>query len=73
MIARRSAALNGKGLEHYLSRLVTADDNTKQERIEIAVRLVKNGLATQRKAHEITGVARDTIRTHLKNETISEV
>lgn len=73
MIARRSAALNGKGLEHYLSRLVTADDNTKQERIEIAVRLVKNGFATQRKAHEITGVARDTIRTHLKNETISEV
>ncbi|WP_377513299.1 AAA family ATPase [Octadecabacter sp. R77987] len=72
-LARRSAALNGKGLDHYLSLLVTAREHSKQERIEIAVRLVKNGLATQRKAHEITGVARDTIRTHLKNDAILEV
>lgn len=73
MLARRSAALNGMGLDHYLSQLVIADEKTKQERIEIAVRLVKNGLATQRRAHELTGVARDTIRTHLKSETIAEV
>lgn len=73
MLARRAAALNGQGLDHYLSKLVTADQHTKQDRIEIAVRLVRNGLATQRRAHEITGVARDTIRTHLKNESIVEV
>lgn len=72
-LARRSAALNGKGLDHYLSQLVASDEHSKQERIEIAVRLVRNGLATQRKAHEITGVARDTIRTHLKNEAVLEV
>lgn len=69
-LARRSAALNGKGLDHYLSQLVTTDEHSKQKRIEIAVRLVSNGLATQRKAHEITGVARDTIRAHLKNDTV---
>lgn len=72
-LARRSAALNGKGLDHYLSQLVTTSDHSKQERIEIAVRLVRNGLATQRMAHEITGVARDTIRTHLKNDAVLEV
>ncbi len=72
-LARRSAALNGKGLDHYLSQLVTTHEHSKQERIEIAVRLVRNGLATQRKAHEITGVARDTIRTHLKNDVVLEI
>jgi len=72
-LARRSAALNGKGLDHYLSKLVTTSDHSKQERIEIAVRLVRNGLATQRMAHEITGVARDTIRIHLKNNAVLEV
>ena len=66
-------SVNGKGLDHYLSQLVASDGHSKQERIEIAVRLVRNGLATQRKAHEITGVARDTIRTHLKNEAVLEV
>ncbi|UWQ38462.1 ATP-binding protein [Leisingera aquaemixtae] len=71
-LARRSAVLNGKGLDHYLSQLVASDEHSKQERIEIAVRLVRNGLTTQRKAHEITGVARDTIRSHLKNEAILE-
>ena len=66
-LARRAAALNGKGLDHYLPRLVTSDGRSKQEQIDIAVRLVKNKLATQRKAHELTGVARDTIRAHLRN------
>ena len=68
MLARRSAVLNGKGLEHYLPRLVSADGRSRKERIEIALRLVKNGLATQRGAQEMTGVARDAIRTHLKND-----
>ena len=72
-LARRSNALNGKGLDYYLSQLVASDEHSKRERIEIAVRLVRNGLATQRKAHEITGAARDTIRLHLKNEAIRKV
>ena len=69
-LVRRSNALSRKGLDYYLSRIVASNKHSKQERIEIAVRLVRNGLTTQRKAHEITGAARDTIRMHLKNEAI---
>ena len=65
--ARRSAALNGQDLGHHLADLVSTQQCSKQEQIEIAVRLVSAGLATQRKAHELTGVARDTIRAHMKN------
>ena len=71
-LARRSAALSGQGLDNYLFQLVTTDQHSKKERLEIALRLVRNGLTTQRKAQEITGVARDTIRTHLKNDAILE-
>ena len=66
MLARRSAALNGKGLDHYLTELVSAADLPKKDKTDIAVRLVRNNLTSQRRAHELTGVARGTIRTHLK-------
>lgn len=65
--ARRLSALYGQDLGHYLVDLVSTQKCSKQEKIEIAVRLVRDGLATQRKAHELTGVARDTIRAHMKN------
>ena len=64
--ARRLAALNRQDLGHHLVNLVSAQRCSKQKQIEIAVRLVRDGLATQRKAHELTGVARDTIRTRIK-------
>lgn len=64
--ARRSAALNGKNLDEHLSSLLTIDNRPKQDRIDLAVQLVQAGLASQRRAHELTGVARDTIREHLK-------
>ncbi|MCY4462401.1 MAG: ATP-binding protein [Albidovulum sp.] len=67
-LARRSAALNNKSLDQYLSRLIIPDGLSKREQIDVAVRLVKNNLTTQRKAHELTGVARDTIRKHLKTQ-----
>jgi SpoVK/Ycf46/Vps4 family AAA+-type ATPase len=64
--ARRSAALNGKNLGEHLSLLLTIDNRPKQDRIDLAVQLVQAGLASQRRAHELTGVARDTIRERLK-------
>ena len=64
-LARRAAALNGRGLDHYLSRLIVPEGISKPQRRDIAVRLVKCGLATQRRAHEITGVARETIRARI--------
>ena len=65
--ARRAAALNGQDLGHHLIDLVSTQTCSKHEQIEIAVRLVRDGLTTQRKARELTGVARDTIRSHMKD------
>ena len=65
--ARRSAALNGQNVGEHLSSLLTIDNLPKQGRIDLAVQLVQAGLASQRRAHELTGVARDTIRERLKD------
>jgi SpoVK/Ycf46/Vps4 family AAA+-type ATPase len=64
--ARRASALNGKDLGEHLSSLLTVDSRPKQERIDLAVQLVQAGLVSGRRAHELTGVARDTIRERLK-------
>lgn len=64
--ARRSAALNGKNLGEHLPSLLTIDNRPKQDRIDLAVQLVHSGLVSQRRAHELTGVARDTIRERLR-------
>lgn len=66
MNARRAAALAAQDLGHHLINLVQTQHCSKSEKIDIAVQLVKTRLATQRKAHELTGVARDTIRAHMK-------
>lgn len=60
--ARRSAALNGGDIDTHLVDLIRVGKRTKQERIDLAVAMVESGLATQRRAQELTGVARDTIR-----------
>ena len=60
--ARRAAALNGGGLEDQLAGLIKSDQLEKQARINLAASLVRSGVVTQRRAHELTGVARDTIR-----------
>jgi SpoVK/Ycf46/Vps4 family AAA+-type ATPase len=64
--ARRSAALNGRKVEDHLSSLLKVDGRSKGERIDLAVRLVGSGLVSQRRAHELTGVARETIRDRLR-------
>ena len=66
-VARRAAALNGQDIGRQLVDLVGTKRCSKKEKIEIAVRLVRSGLVTQRKAHHLTGVARDTIRAHMRN------
>lgn len=60
--ARRAAALNGKSLDEHLSSLIKTDQLSKQDKIKLAASLVDSGLVSQRRAHELTGVARDTIR-----------
>jgi len=60
--ARRAAALNGKNLADHLGDLVNTSSLSKQDRIKVASVLVDKGLVSQRKAHDLTGVSRDTIR-----------
>ena len=65
-LARRAAVLNGKDLVFYLSELINAERLSKRDRIRLAVGLTGTGLVSQRRAHEITGVARETIRSRLR-------
>jgi len=60
--ARRSAALGGKPLEEELAGLLTGKSIPKRRRIVLATAIVGQGLMSQRMARELTGVARDTIR-----------
>lgn len=60
--ARRTAAISRSPLEQHLALLVTGAHLTKGERIDLATTLVDSGIASQRAAHDLTGVSRDTIR-----------
>ncbi|MCB1839080.1 MAG: AAA family ATPase [Alphaproteobacteria bacterium] len=64
--ARRAAALNGKEIDDHLAALIQSNRLSRQDRIRIAAALVDKGLVSQRRAHELTGVARDTIRERTK-------
>lgn len=66
--ARRSAALNGTSISDHLATLLSVNDRPKNERIELAVQLAESGIASQRRAHELTGVARETIRDRLRSK-----
>lgn len=60
--ARRAAALGGEEIEESLASLIRSEKLTKQQRIDLAARLVDGALVSQRRAHDLTGVARETIR-----------
>ena len=60
--ARRRSALAGSSLEDELKKLLNADLLSKPDRIALARELTASGICSQRHAHEITGVARETIR-----------
>lgn len=60
--ARRGAALGNAPLEEQLAGLLTNKSLPKIRRIHLAAAIVNQGLVSQRKARELTGIARDTIR-----------
>lgn len=66
--ARRSAALGRSPVEERLVELIANGDMPKAARIGLATEMVSQGLVSQRKAGEITGVARDTIRGRTKKK-----
>jgi hypothetical protein len=61
-VARRSAVLSNVPLERQLACLLTNKSIARTKRIHFAAAAVEQGLLSQRKARELTGVARDTIR-----------
>ena len=63
-VARRSAALGDKSLDEQFLTFVSNVALSKSTRINLASSIVEQGLLSQRKARELTGVARDTIRSH---------
>ena len=63
-VARRSAALGDKSLDEQFLTFVSNAALSKSTRINLASSIVEQGLLSQRKARDLTGVARDTIRSH---------
>ncbi|MGD9693599.1 MAG: AAA family ATPase [Phycisphaerales bacterium] len=62
--ARRMAALNGGDVEHELEAIVkaAAESLGRDDKQDLALRLIRDAGVSQRQASEITGVSRDTIR-----------
>jgi len=71
---RRAASLTGSDTESALRNILRdrAQALSRPERAELAVHLVRSGMASQREAHDITGVSRDTIRRHVKETQHAE-
>jgi SpoVK/Ycf46/Vps4 family AAA+-type ATPase len=68
-IIRKSAALSGKAIDKQIEELIHDSSHlTKEQRVELACNLIANKVMSQRQAHEITGVARETIRKNMKKE-----
>jgi hypothetical protein len=59
---RRTAVLEDITLEEQFGRLLSNGSVGKRRRIQVASAIVEQGLASQRKARELTGVSRDAIR-----------
>lgn len=68
--ARRAAAMNGELLDSQLSDILNISNLSKDERIRLAVNLVASDVLSQRQAHELTGVARETIRKKLSSNNL---
>lgn len=62
LVVRRAAAIEGVKVEDKLPELVRPSQLGKAERIELAATLVEKKLVSQRRAKELTGISRDTIR-----------
>jgi SpoVK/Ycf46/Vps4 family AAA+-type ATPase len=62
LAARRSAVVMDKSIDEELLALIRSETRSKPNRIALATALVESKLVSQRRAREITGISRDTIR-----------
>lgn len=72
--ARRTSAVDGLPLRDRLVSMLgeRVKGLPKKDRVELAVQLVAGGGVSQRDAHELTGVSRDTIRKLMRSEITLE-
>jgi SpoVK/Ycf46/Vps4 family AAA+-type ATPase len=72
-LIRKASAITNKPLVEVIPSLFEKGNNlTRDERRQLAILLDETGLVSQRQAHEITGVSRDTIRKHRNEKIIQE-
>lgn len=70
MLARRSSVVSGRELIDYMQDFITADEHlSHDERVDLAQILSDSKITSQRRAQEITGVARETIRKRSKEKS----
>jgi len=64
MLARRATVVSGQSSTIHFRRLIAnrAQGLSRKDRRELALELVRSKVLSQREAHELTGVSRDTIR-----------
>ncbi|MGY4231115.1 hypothetical protein ACVIIW_000062 [Bradyrhizobium sp. USDA 4449] len=65
-VTRRTAVLEDIPLDEQFGRLLANGSIAKRKRIQVAAAMVEQGLTSQRKARELTGVSRDAIRRQTK-------
>ena len=70
LLARRAAAMQNEPVELHLKNIVRqfAQSLPRKTRGELASKLVESGRLSQREAHDLTGVSRDTIRKAQKGD-----
>jgi len=70
-LARKAAAIEKSSLTKKIESLISAGFSlSHQQKVKIAKDLCESGLVSQRRAAELTGVARETIRKNTNNNTI---
>lgn len=61
-LVRRASVLDERPLAEYLETLISSENLSHSDRVELARALFESRIVSQRRAHELTGVARETIR-----------
>lgn len=68
MLLRKTSAIGKQSLVDSIQLLINSNSIlTHDQKVELACSLEENGIVSQRRAYEITGISRDTIRKH-RNE-----
>lgn len=68
-LVRKSAAIDELELEEKLKTLISSNAYlSREQKIDLARNLIKGEKMSQRQVHELTGLARETIRKNVKDE-----